>query len=114
MSEPESKRARREPGEPASASGVDEESYAVRSADGVVLRWPRPAAERAGTLKNWIEEKSGDEETGDERAFPTPLTAKTLETLRAACALESDKATSRRPIALSTYNLYTHPPSLTD
>ena len=73
MAEPESKRARTEPGEPASAAGVDEESYAVRSADGVVLHWPRQAAERAGTLKNWIEERSGEEETGGERAFPTPL-----------------------------------------
>jgi hypothetical protein len=36
MAEPESKRVRTEPGEPASAAGVDEEIHAVRSADGVV------------------------------------------------------------------------------
>jgi hypothetical protein len=94
MSAPE--RCRREP---ASASGGDEESYAVKSADGVVLRWPRRVAVRAGTLKNWIEEnRSGEEET-DERttskqAFPTPLTAKVLETLRAACAHDGDETIS--------------------
>ena len=94
MAEPASKRARSEPGEPASASGVDEESYAVKSADGVVLHWHRRVAERAGTLKNWIEEKSGEEETGDEQPFPTPLSAQVLESLRAACAHGGDEATS--------------------
>ena len=54
MAEPESKRARTEPGEPASTSGVDEESYAVRSADGVVLHWARQAAERAGTAEKLL------------------------------------------------------------
>ena len=83
-----SKRALTEPG--ASAEGGDEESYAVRSAEGMVLHWPRRATLRAGTLKNWIEEM-GDK---DEEAFPTQLTAKDLETICAVCAHDGDEVTS--------------------
>ena len=88
MSEPKSKRVRREPGEPASGEGADEASYAVRSAEGLVLRWPRLAALRAVTLKGWIEETGGEDE------FPTPLATQALEALRAACAHEGDEANS--------------------
>ena len=91
----ERKRAREHPNESSTTEATDEESYAVRSADGVVLLWPRAAVERAGTLKDWfITERSGEEETGDEGAFQTTLTAKVLETLRAACAHDGDEATS--------------------
>ena len=85
MAEKASKRARTEPGEPASA---DEESCTVLSAEGAALRWPRRVALRAGTLKDWIND------TGGEGEFRTQLTATALEKLRAACAHEGGEATS--------------------
>ena len=63
-------------------------SCAVRSAEGDVMRWPREAALRAGTLKNWIDE------TGGAGTFPTPLPAEALQLLRDACAHDGGEATS--------------------
>ena len=54
-------------------------SYAVRSAEGDELRWPRQAANRAGTLKDWIDE------TGGEGTFATTVPTEALRALQAAC-----------------------------
>ena len=77
----DSKRARTEP-------AFVEESYAVRGADGEVLRWPRQAALRAGTLKDWIEDTRGEGE------FPTPLPGRALWLLLEACAHDDAEAGS--------------------
>ena len=66
----------------------DGQSIMVRSAEGADIRWPREAAERAGTLKGWIEE------TGGEGTFPTGLRAEILRMLSAACAHDGGEATS--------------------
>ena len=53
-----------------------------------MFHWPRTAALRAGTLRDWMEETDG------EGAFPTPLPARAIEALRAACAHDDDEAAS--------------------
>jgi hypothetical protein len=66
MAEPESKRVRTEPGEPASAAGGSTRRSTRSGAPTAwrgALHWPRWVAEHAGTLKNWIQEKSGEAET---------------------------------------------------
>ena len=65
--------------------------YAVRSVEGAVLRWPREAALKCGTLKNWIEDTGGEDE------FSTVLPAKDLETLGAVCAHDGDEMTQYTP-----------------
>ena len=67
--------------------------YMVRSAEGVETFWPRREAERADTLKHWIEE------TGGEGAFDTPLPAAALRHLLAACAALGE-APSRRIVEI--------------
>ena len=66
----------------------DDDSVAVGSADGLVWRWPRAAALRAGTLKDWIEN------TYDEGTFPTQLPAVALRMLRETCTYDGNKANS--------------------
>ena len=57
---------------------VQEATYIVRSVEGEEIHWPRSAAERAGTLKNWIDDCG-------EGAFSTGLPAAGLRLLLAAC-----------------------------
>jgi len=72
---------------------VKEETYIVRSAEGEETIWPRREAERADTLKHWIEE------VGGEGAFDTPLPAAGLRHLLAACAALGE-APSRRIVEI--------------
>ena len=74
----------------------DDGSCAVRSVEGILLRWPLLAASRAGTLKDWIED------TGGEGTFGTVLSAEALQTLLAACTHDGEEATS--PIASLTFD----------
>ncbi len=81
--ERESKRAR-----------PDEELIMVWSVDGEVISWSKEGALRAGALNRWIHLYDTNAERG---AYPTPIPADALWTLKEACEHVGDEATS--PIA---------------